>query len=352
MLVLNWKRTVLLSCIILLFFIEVAYPTKQVVIEFLYWDPSTWCPDCFQEIYQAFLSRNETMNKIQNEYGNKVLVKWIEFHSDEGRKKREQYNISDSNFNSIVINYTVVYQPKPAESFNETYIREVIDAFLGKTAPPLPPPSSPLPLLAAFTFGFFETFSPCLIALLSFILSYTLGKATAFKEGMLRVMTFGIGFVSAAVILGATVALTLISMPNIQNTIMWIVCILVIIFGLNLLGLFNLPVETKPMVKKLARRYALTYAGLFLLGFTFYFLDPCIAPFCFTMLVMFQSSEFIILLLLFCLGAIIPFISIGFIAGFVSKLARSTYKHRSKIRAISGLILITYSIYLIVFYLL
>jgi cytochrome c biogenesis protein CcdA len=50
----------------------------------------------------------------------------------------------------------------------------------------------------------------------------------------------------------------------------------------------------------------------------------------------------------FCLGAIIPFICIGLFAGSVSKLARTTYKHRFIIRAISGSILISYAIYLAV----
>jgi hypothetical protein len=35
----------------------------------------------------------------------------------------------------------------------------------------------------------------------------------------------------------------------------------------------------------------------------------------------------------------------------MSKLARSTYRHRSKIRAISGLILMAYAVYLIIVYL-
>jgi len=105
-------------------------------------------------------------------------------------------------------------------------------------------------------------------------------------------------------------------------------------------------------VKKLAGKYATTYIGLLLLGFIFYFLDPCIAPFAFTMLIMLQNFEFILPLLVFCLGAIIPFVGIGIVAGYASKLARSTYKHRSKIRAISGLILIVYALYLIIFILL
>ena len=54
----------------------------------------------------------------------------------------------------------------------------------------------------------------------------------------------------------------------------------------------------------------------------------------------------------FCLGAIIPFIGIGIFAGSVSKLARVTYGQRFLVRAISGLILIGYALYLIAFYLL
>jgi len=54
---------------------------------------------------------------------------------------------------------------------------------------------------------------------------------------------------------------------------------------------------------------------------------------------------------MFCLGAVIPFIGIGVFAGSISKLARSAYRHRFEIRAISGLILISYALYLTIFYL-
>jgi cytochrome c biogenesis protein CcdA len=52
-------------------------------------------------------------------------------------------------------------------------------------------------------------------------------------------------------------------------------------------------------------------------------------------------------LLAFSIGAIIPFIIIGLLAGSISKLTRSAYRHRLKIRAISGLILIGYALYLL-----
>jgi cytochrome c biogenesis protein CcdA len=236
-------------------------------------------------------------------------------------------------------------------------MREIIDAYLAGSEPL---PSSQQPLIAvialAFSLGFFETFSPCLIILLSFVLSYTIGGTNEFKKGILKVTTFGIGFLCAAVLLGLVTTLMLFSMPAIRNVLVWIVCIFAVLFGLNSLG-FNLlkflkiGIETKPLIRKLAQKYVFTYTGLCLLGFLFYFLDPCIAPIFFAILPLLTRAEFLLVLLVFCLGVMIPFIGIGFLAGSISKLVRGTYRHQSKIRAFSGLVLIAYALYLIVFYL-
>jgi len=59
-----------------------------------------------------------------------------------------------------------------------------------------------------------------------------------------------------------------------------------------------------------------------------------------------------LIIFVFSLGAIIPFIGFGIFAGSISKLARGTYRHQSKIKAISGLILIGFALYLLIFYLL
>ena len=209
--------------------------------------------------------------------------------------------------------------------------------------------------LLAFSFGFFETFSPCLIVLLSFVLSYTLGKTTGFKESFMRVMTFGLGFLSATLILALAFGLVFLSMPTLQTSLTWIVTVMAIILGLNLTGILKMPsgttIQSKPLIKKLANKYVFTYAGLFLLGFVFYFLDPCIAPIFVSMMPLLLPELLFFTLAIFCLGAILPFIGIGLFAGSVSKLVRTTYRHRTKVRMISGLILIGYAIYLIVFYL-
>jgi cytochrome c biogenesis protein CcdA len=253
--------------------------------------------------------------------------------------------------NKTVGSYIIKAQAMPVT--NETYLidNEFIYNNIG-IKPPADQPIAPLGLMAmlslAFFFGFMESFSPCIIIMLSFILSYTIGKETKFKTSFSQVMIFGMGFVSATAAIGLAFGLVLISMPAIQVSLTLIVCVVAILFGLNLLGLLKVPFETKPLIKSVARKYAITYVGLLFLGFIFYFLDPCIAPVFVSMVPILYSDAFYLILLVFCLAAIIPFIGIGIFAGSISRLARSTYRHRSIIRGVSGLILIGYAVYLIV----
>jgi cytochrome c biogenesis protein CcdA len=357
------KAYFLFSFVLFLLFVKIAYSTGQVVIEFFYSNPKEdlgplWDPSCRQcvEDYNAFLEKNNTINRIQSNYTSQVLVNRTRYYfcSEEGLAKMKLYNITQPN--SIVIrdekgNFTKI-EPR---DFNETYIRQVIDAYLKGASPPPPPPPPPLAavLVLAFSFGFLDTFSPCLLALLSFVLSFTIGKTTQFKKGFFYVMTFGIGFVSAAVLLGLTVGLIFSSMARFYIILTWIVCIFALFFGLDLLGfnvlrILNIKFETKPLVTKLSRKYVYTYTGLVLLGFLFYFLDPCIAPIFVSMVPLMLLEYLPLIILVFSLGVILPFIVIGMIAGSISKLVRVTYKHRSKIRAISGLVLIAYALYLII----
>lgn len=168
-------------------------------------------------------------------------------------------------------------------------------------------------------------------------------------------MIFGTGFISATLLLAIAFGLVFLSTPILQHSLTWVVCVFAVVLGLNLLGVLKIPsripLQSKPLLKKLAGKYAITFAGLFLLGFIFYFLDPCIAPIFVSMMPLLLPETFFFTLLVFCLGAIIPFIGIGVFAGSVARLVRSTYRQRFKIRAISGLILISYALYLIVFYL-
>lgn len=259
------------------------------------------------------------------------------------------WDTTNQTFGNYIIKAEAEHVANETKLANNIYIYGEIEV--------TPPLSNPIALfMLAFSFGFFETFSPCLIILLSFILSYTIGKTTSFKESFSKVMLFGGGFLSATLILAVTLGLVLLSLPMIHYSLTWIVCIFALVFGLNLLGVLKIPSKTplqsKPIIQKLAKKYVITYAGLFLLGFIFYFLDPCIAPIFVSMMPLLLPEKLLFTLIIFSIGAIIPFIGMGIFAGSISKLVRSTYKHRFKVRAISGLILVAYALYLIVTYLL
>ena len=356
------KTKALLIFLLLLLFIQKSYSTEQVIMEFLYYDPSTYpwynenCETC-NATYTEFLKKEDILNSIEEYYGSLVLVNQTNILTSAGEDQLSLYHIGKAN--SLVIkdsqgNFTVI-----EGNFNETYIKKVINSYLGGAIPP-PQQTSLSPLIAllatSFSVGFLESFSPCLIALLSFVLSYTISQTTKFKEGLIQVLIFGVGFIFAAALLGLAVGLTFVSFPLLHNVIMWIVIIFAVLFGLDLLGvnvlqLLNIKFETKPLLTKLSRKYVFTYTGLILLGFIFYFLDPCIAPIFVPMLNILLPEYFSLTFFVFCIGTLVPFIIFGLVAGSMSKLARSTYRHRSKIRAVSGLILMAYAIYLIIVYL-
>jgi cytochrome c-type biogenesis protein len=341
----------LLAGFLLPLLIETSVASNLVTVKFFYTDPSEdprYCATCpaWQAFYRDFLDKNTTMTKIMKDY-QQVMFEWIDTTTEAGMAEKQSYGLTAPN--SLLINN----RTKIEGAFNETYIREAIDAAITETSPPPPPTKPLLPILtSAFLFGIFESFSPCLIALLSFILGYTLGETTRSKENFAQVMKFGLGFTLSALTLGLVTGLLFISLQPFQSLLAWATCVLVLVFALNLLGFLKTPHETKPLLQKLTKKYVFTVGGLVLLGFLFYFLDPCIAPIFFATLPLLSSETFPIILAIFCLGVILPFFLIGLLAGSISKLTRLTYKHKSKIRAASGLILIVYVLYVMFFYLL
>ena len=74
-------------------------------------------------------------------------------------------------------------------------------------------------------------------------------------------MIFGAGFVSATAIIGLAFGLILFSVPTLHSYLMLAVCAFAIIFGLHLLGLLKLPslIQTKPLIRKIARKYVSVY---------------------------------------------------------------------------------------------
>jgi cytochrome c biogenesis protein CcdA len=256
-----------------------------------------------------------------------------------GVEMRQSYDIGSPN--TLIIDGETTIEGV----FNEQTIRKILDGFSQ-------PSLAVLPLLGvAFTFGFFESFSPCVIIVLAFILSYTVGINPSLQKGVLRVIAFGTGFLLATLSIGLLLHTIIQSLQAYRIVITVILCGVVLVLGLNLLGILPFPSATKLLVQQLTRKLSDSLGSLLFLGFIFYFLDPCIAPVFMAMIPLLSAGAFPMIISAFSVGVMLPFVIIGLLASSISRFARTTYRYRSRIRALSGLILIGYAIYILIFHL-
>ena len=330
---------------------------SPVFIEFFYFDPSLFCSSgqCDPSATARFIAASNLVDRIQSDYGNKVQVDRVSTATAEGRERFIQYGLTEPPV--VVVNHKI--QLKGVE-LTEENLRRYVDAYL-RGDDPASNTFQPVTAFFAFSTGLVSGLSPCLMAMLGFILSYTSGTVSSFKSGMFRVSVFGIGFVSALLLIGALLTAVLMWVPSFTATMTWAASVLIIVVGLNLVGLLPIPSGLRSLSQKLgsrgrvelAQRYRATTIGLFSLGFVFYFVSICTAPLSFTVLPTLSAPNNIYLLPLFGIGALLPFLVVGIVAGGSPTLAkRIGQQHRLKIRALSGAILLVYSVWLIGFNLL
>lgn len=351
------KFSGILAFIIVLGLAAHVYAQSPVSIEFFYLDPSFFCSSgtCDPTATAKFIAASNLIDRIQADYGDQVQIERVDKTTAEGRERYIQYDLTEAQ--AVVVNGKAILQ---GDQLTEERLKYCIDAYLRGDNPDTGT-FQPVTAFFAFSTGLLTGLSPCLMAMLGFILSYTTGTASGFRSGMLRVLIFGIGFISALLLIGALFAAVLISIPSFATTMTWISAVLIIAVGLNLVGLLPLPSSLKSLGQKLgsrgrvelAQRYRATTIGLFSLGFLFYFVSICTAPLSFTVLPTLSAPSNIYLLPLFGIGALLPFLLVGIVAGGSPTLAkRIGQQHRFKIRALSGAILLVYSVWLIGFNLL
>jgi len=340
------KLSSMLALALLLIFAVNVYTENEVYIEFFYLDPP--CHTClsWRETWETFVNASNLMDEIQNEYGNQVQIERVDTTTPDGIDRFNQYNLIEAQ--AVVINHEIKLE---GDELTEENLKNYIDAYLSGENPSANL-VQPISALAVFSLGLFSGLSPCLMAMLAFILSYTSGTVSNFKSGMFRVLVFGIGFILAIMLLGTLVTTTLMSIPSLYKAIMWAVSILMIFIGLNLIGLLNVLFRFELFAQKLTKKYGTTTIGLFALGFIFYFVNLCAVPLSYTVLPTLTAPRNMYLLVLFSVGVLIPFLAVGIIAGGSPTLARKIRAQRRYIRALSGIILLIYSVWFIVFNLL
>lgn len=211
----------------------------------------------------------------------------------------------------------------------------------------------------AFGAGVLSFFTPCVLPLLPAYLSFITGVAVEEileerprrKAILPNVILFCVGFSIVFVLLGATATTIGQAVMKYQRVIQWAGGILVIIFGLHLLGLFQwrfMQIERKLHLSgRPAHRLAAFVIGVaFAVGWS-----PCIGPILGSILAYAGTQETmghgIMLLVLYSLGLAIPFVVVGFAVGSFMPWFTVAKRAMRWVNVVAGILLIVMGFLLI-----
>ncbi len=209
-------------------------------------------------------------------------------------------------------------------------------------------------LSAAFIAGLLAFFSPCVLPLLPVYLSILAGSGV-YASGkhspiIINTSAFILGFSTVFVVLGLSV--TAIGQYLILNRpiLVRLSGILVMILGLFLLGVFNIPFLLRERRKRI-KFEAINPVSAFILGCTFSLgWTPCIGPVLSSVLLMASSTQNFkygfLMLLLFSFGLALPFFVLTLAADSVKNFLGITKKYTPYIQKVAGVMLIIMGILL------
>lgn len=209
-------------------------------------------------------------------------------------------------------------------------------------------------IFTAFVFGLASFVSPCVLPLVPAYISYVSGvsveelmagasRDSALRAG-LRSVCFVLGFSTVFIAMGATATSLSQSLIVYQPTLMKIGGVVIVIFGLHMLGIFKI----KALYAE--RRFHVRlknvgYLGAFLMGLMFAFgWTPCVGPTLGTILTLAADRGTVMqgvgLLAVYSLGLGVPFILTGFLTNRAIGAMNRIKPHFRKIEIASGILLI------------
>jgi len=319
------------ACIIYLLLLPIPSASAEgIFVEYFHMEE---CPDCEKT--------DPLILNLETTYGGNIIVSWTNVDTTEGWEKWSTYSFIE--VPAIVINNETKI---PKDEITEDNLRSIIAVYLAGGKPDNELLSTEWSIPLAYSLGLFSGFSPCLMAVLGFILSFTAGTSSSVQNGMVRALVFGLGLVTAYVILGACALFYRSSLPGIEGFSI-VIGVITILIGLNLIGILKSPFTIDTFFQQSAKKYAGTMAGVFFLGFLFSFIKvPCAAP----LLLVLLNKTFVtgtindlLLLLAFGGGVLTPFMGIGLIGGCT--LSERVRSYRVYIRSISGVLLILFGMW-------
>jgi len=294
------------------------------------------CPDC--KLTDPLIA------DLESTYDGALTIEWIDVETVDSWERWNAYAFLE--VPAVVVNGTVTI---PKEEITDENLRAAIEQTRAGEQPQenSPPINWDIPL--AYSLGLFSGFSPCLMAILGFILVYVTGSGRGLRSSLLNSLIFGLGLVAAYIIMGCCFLLAGMSLGGFGPYLAIAAGLITILAGVNLLGLIRLPVSTDNYVKSSIRRHSTTLAGLFVLGMIFSIVKaPCAAPMLLVLLnriLIDGTVQDLSLLLIFGAGVLTPFLGVGVLGGYASSSRIREY--RDIIRAGSGILLIGFGVWLI-----
>ncbi|WP_342591041.1 cytochrome c biogenesis CcdA family protein [Methanohalophilus levihalophilus] len=286
---------------------------------------------------------NPIIDKIENQYEDIIIVR-TNVINIEGFNRWNQYGFIE--VPAIVINDETKI---PKEEITEENLRISIEKYLEEDKTEKRHINRELNIPFAYSLGLFAGLSPCLMAILGFLLSFTAGTGESARSGMERAVVFGIGLMVSYLTIGIGLLVFKTSLPDL-NLFSLLTGIIVVGIGLYLMGVFNLPLSLDNYFQNTARKHAGTIGGLFFLGILFSLVKvPCTVP---MLLVLLNKTitEGTIgdlgLLFAFSFGVLTPFIGIGLIGGYT--LSKRIREHRKYLKLISGISLVLLGIWVMI----
>jgi cytochrome c-type biogenesis protein len=209
-------------------------------------------------------------------------------------------------------------------------------------------------LASAFIAGILSFISPCILPLVPVYISFMTSKAALQNEKIklsdklfifLNSIFFVLGFSLIFIILGSTATFIGKILRDYSNIISRVGGGLLIIFGLNYMGIFKIPFLNFEKKFNIPQSAKYNYLGSFLIGIIFSFgWVPCIGMILSGILLLASRldtlSQGIFLLLAYSLGLGIPFMLFSVFIGLFSKFFKKINKYMKIIPIISGIFLI------------
>lgn len=206
-------------------------------------------------------------------------------------------------------------------------------------------------IFLAFGAGFLSFVSPCVLPLYPAFISYITGMSvselqdenkTLAKRSLIHTIMFLLGFSVIFIVLGFGTTVLAEFFIKYQDLIRQIGAILIVFFGLIIVGVFNPEALAKNKTIALKNRPA-GFFGSFIIGMAFSMgWTPCMGPILVVVISMAASypEQGMILMTSYVLGFAIPFLILSFFIGRFTWIR----KHSQRIMQIGGYIMILFGV--------